>query len=182
MHEPVPVTEICPEFASPGATPTPWEHARTRLAEAPLCWVTNVRPDGRPHATPLLSVWVDGSVCFCTGPEERKAVNLSKNPHCAMSTGDNSLEGGPDVIVEGTGAPVEDHAELGRIADAYERKYGASITSEDGTWFGLGDAVRKVSILTVRVTPAKAFAFNKAPVFSQTRYTFTRPRHMSAPG
>ena len=174
MNAPTPMTEICPEFSKPGAAPTSWEHARAVLVEAPLYQVTTVRPDGRPHVTPLLGVWVDDSVCFCTGPQERKAVNLSKNPHCVMSTGDNSLESGPDLVVEGTGAPVDDPAGLDRIAEAYERKYGEAITSPEGTWFGLGDQVRKAAVLVVRVTPVKAFAFGNAPVFSQTRYTFAR--------
>lgn len=172
MNEPTPAVDICPEFGSPEATPIPWERSRALLADAPLYWVTTVRPDGRPHTTPLLGVWVDGSVCFCTGREERKALNLAGNPHCAMSTGDNSMEGGPDLVVEGTGAVVGDPAELGRIADAYERKYGAAVTSEEGTWFGLSGSVREASVLVVRVTPVKAFAFGKAPVFSQTRYVF----------
>ncbi|GHC70926.1 pyridoxamine 5'-phosphate oxidase [Nocardiopsis terrae] len=172
MSEPTPVTDVCPDFSSTGAPPVPWGRARAVLTDAPLYWVTTVRPDGRPHAVPLLGVWVNGSVCFCTGREERKALNLAANPHCAMSTGDNRLEGGPDVIVEGTGAPVDDPAGLDRIAEAYEHKYGTAVTAEGGTWYGLGDSVRENAVLVVRVTPAKAFAFGKAPVFSQTRYTF----------
>lgn len=172
MGEPTPLTELCHEFGSPEATATPWARSRTILADAPLYRLTTVRPDGRPHTTPLLGVWVDGSLCFCTGREERKALNLAANPHCTMSTGDDGLRGGPDIVIEGTGAPVEEPTGLGRIADAYERKYGAEVVSEDGTWFGLADSVREASVLVVRVTPAKAFAFGKAPVFSQTRYTF----------
>jgi general stress protein 26 len=173
VNAPAPLVEACPEFGNPGAEPIPWERTRAVMADAPLYWVTTVRPDGRPHATPLLGVWVDGTACFCTGREERKALNLSANPHCAMSTGDNALEGGPDVVVEGTGAPVDDPAALDRIASAYEEKYGPAVTAEGGTWFGLPDAVRGSGVLVVRVTPVKAFAFGKAPVFSQTRYTFT---------
>ncbi len=144
VNERTPLTEVCPEFGSPDAPPVPWERARAVLAGAPLYWVTTVRPDGRPHATPLLGVWADGAPYFCTGREERKALNLAANPHCAMSTGDNALEGGPDVIVEGTGAPVDDPAELDRVATAYEDKYGPAVTSETGTWFGLDGLLRAI--------------------------------------
>ncbi|MEU3018318.1 MULTISPECIES: pyridoxamine 5'-phosphate oxidase family protein [unclassified Nocardiopsis] len=172
MSEPTPVTEVCPEFGSPDAPPTPWERARAVLAGAPLYWVMTVRPDGRPHATPLLGVWTDGALYFCTGREERKALNLAANPHCAVNTGDNALEGGPDVVVEGRGVAVDDPVELDRVAGTYEDKYGTDVTAETGTWFGLPDAVRRGRVLTVRVAPVKAFAFGKAPVFSQTRYVF----------
>ncbi|WP_431868581.1 pyridoxamine 5'-phosphate oxidase family protein [Nocardiopsis eucommiae] len=172
MNERTPLTEVCPEFGSPGSPAVPWERTRAVLADAPLYWVTTVRPDGRPHATPLLGVWLDGAPYFCTGREERKARNLAANPHCALSTGDNALEGGPDVVVEGTGVPVDDPAGLDRVARAYEDKYGTAVTTEGGTWFGLPDAVRGGVVLTVGVAPVKALAFGKAPVFSQTRYTF----------
>ncbi|WP_304453211.1 pyridoxamine 5'-phosphate oxidase family protein [Nocardiopsis sp. YSL2] len=72
MREPTPVTGLCPDFSSAGAAPVPWGRARTVLADAPLYWVTTVRPDGRPHTVPLLGVWVDGSVCFCPGREGGK--------------------------------------------------------------------------------------------------------------
>lgn len=172
MNASMPKTTLCPEFGSPGAEPLSWEYVRSVLAEAPLYRATTVRPDGRPHLTPLLGVWVDESGCFCTGSQERKALNLSENPHCLISTGNNTLGGPPDIVVEGTGARVEDPDALERIARAYEEKYGPAITSPEGTWFGLADSIRRTRVLTIRVTPKRAFAFDKAPMFSQTRYTF----------
>ena len=43
------------------------------IEAAPLWWITTVRPDGRPHVTPLLAVWHEGALHFCTGSEEQKA-------------------------------------------------------------------------------------------------------------
>ncbi|MBR8743311.1 pyridoxamine 5'-phosphate oxidase family protein [Nocardiopsis sp. MG754419] len=172
MNVTVPVTDLCPEFGSPGADPVPWERARALLADAPLYRVTTVRPDGRPHMTPLLGVWAENAVCFCTGPRERKARNLAVDPRCLMSVGDDRLDGAPEIVVEGTGVPVEDPDALDRIAQAYEDKYGPAVTEPTGTWFGLAGAVRGAELLVVRVVPIRAFAFGKAPVFSQTRYTF----------
>ena len=172
MNVSAPKTTLCPEFGSPGAEPLSWEYARSVLAEAPLYRITTVRPDGRPHSTPLLGVWADESGCFCTGPRERKALNLSENPHCLLSIGDSALDGPPDIVVEGTATRVEGPEALDRIARTYEEKYGSAITAPEGTWFGLVDSIRRTRVPTFRVAPKRAFAFGKAPMFSQTRYTF----------
>ena len=60
------VAELQPQFSSPGATLTPWAEARGRLEKAEVYWLATVRPDGRPHITPLLSVRLDGALYFCT--------------------------------------------------------------------------------------------------------------------
>src|ERR1700722_80533 len=83
MAEPVPVTELS-AFSSPNATPTEWSQARHELARAELYWLSTVRPGGHPHVTPLLGIWLEGALYFCTGPDERKAKNLSANFHCAF--------------------------------------------------------------------------------------------------
>src|ERR1700722_9014538 len=98
MVEQEPVTELS-AFSSPNAVQTEWSRARTELANAKVYWLTTVRPDGRPHVTPLLGVWFDGGLYFCTGPDERKAKNLAENLHCALTTGHNSLAG-LDLVIE----------------------------------------------------------------------------------
>ena len=64
-----PVTELDARFSSDGATPTGWIQARDQLEKAEIYWLTTVRPDGRPHVTPLFAVWLDGALYFCTGAE-----------------------------------------------------------------------------------------------------------------
>ena len=95
-----PVAELGTQFSSPGATARPWREAEAILDEAQIYWLSTVRPDGRPHVTPLFAVWVDGAIYFCTGADERKAKNLAHNEHCVFTTGCNIVEG-LDVIVEG---------------------------------------------------------------------------------
>jgi nitroimidazol reductase NimA-like FMN-containing flavoprotein (pyridoxamine 5'-phosphate oxidase superfamily) len=128
-------------FSSPDAVPTEWPQARAELAGAEVYWLSTVRPDGHPHVTPLLGVWLDGALYFCTGPTERKAKNLSQNPHCVLTTGHSTLNG-LDVVLEGTAEKLSNLAELGRVADTYESKYGPHFAPPDGTWSGLGDAAR----------------------------------------
>jgi hypothetical protein len=53
MAAEVPVIELDAGFSSPGAPPTGWAEGRRRIDEAEVFWVSTVRPDGRPHVTPL---------------------------------------------------------------------------------------------------------------------------------
>jgi uncharacterized pyridoxamine 5'-phosphate oxidase family protein len=163
-----PVTELDARYSSDSATPTGWEQARRRLREAQLYWLSTVRPDGRPHVTPLLAVWLDGALYFCTGPSERKARNLAHNPHCILTTGCNALDEGLDLVVEGDAAGVGDDAELRRIAAAYESKYGSDwhFDVRDGAFHGAGGRT-----LVFEVAPMTVFGFGKGE-FSQTRWRF----------
>ena len=142
------------------------------LAEAELYWLSTVRPDGRPHVTPLLGIWLDGALYFCTGPAERKAKNLEQNQQCILTTGSNNLDG-LDLVIEGEAAKVSDEPELRTVADAYESKYGARLTAPEGTWFGMGDAIKSGEVLVYRVAPSTAWGFGKGKVFSQTRWAFS---------
>jgi uncharacterized pyridoxamine 5'-phosphate oxidase family protein len=169
-NEVEPETELS-SFSSEGATPTTWAQALDALGVASVFWLSTVRPDGRPHVTPLLAVWLDNALYFCTGPSERKAKNLKYNPHCILTTGGNTLEG-LDIVVEGEAQEVGDTVELGRVADAYGAKYPQPVTQPSGTWFGLDNAIRSGSSLVYRVAPATGFGFAKGESFSQTRWRF----------
>ena len=77
-----PTTELDAIFSDPGTTATSWEDTRRTLEAAELFWIATVRADGRPHMTPLVAVWLDDALHFCTGEVEQKAVNLrgERNP------------------------------------------------------------------------------------------------------
>ena len=171
MAEQEPVTELGP-FSSDGAVATEWARARGDLQDARVYWLSTVRPSGRPHVTPLLGIWLGGALYFCTGSTERKAKNLEQNPHCVLTTGRNGLDG-LDLVVEGEAAKVSDEGELRGVADSFESKYGAHFTAPEGTWFGLGDAIRGGGALVYRVAPSTAFGFGKGSQFSQTRWRFS---------
>jgi nitroimidazol reductase NimA-like FMN-containing flavoprotein (pyridoxamine 5'-phosphate oxidase superfamily) len=175
MAEPSPATRLDTRYSSDGATPTAWREARSRLGDAEIFWLSTVRPDGRPHVTPLISVWHDGALCFCTGPSERKARNLAQNSHCILTTGCNSIDEGVDLVVEGDAERVTDDAKLRRIADAYVEKYGSDwrFGVRDGAF--VHDSPEEGSVAFVfEVTPATAFGFRKGDEFSQTRWRFDR--------
>jgi general stress protein 26 len=168
MHEPVP--ELDERFSGPGAKATPWAEAREVLETAQLSWVTTVRGDGRPHVTPLVSVWLDDAVHFTTGPAEQKAVNLASNPHVVMTIGCNRWDQGLDVMVEGKAQRVTDRATLERLAAAWATKWNGQWQFEvaDGG-FAPADGGVDDPVLVFAVKPAKILAFGKGE-FSHTRY------------
>lgn len=171
MPTAAPAPELDARFSSPDATPTEWEEARRQLQDAEVFWITTVRPDGRPHVTPLIAVWLDDALFFSTGPSERKAKNLERNRHCILTTGSNALGEGLDVVVEGDAVRVTDDARLRRIADLTVSKYGEDwrYGVRDGLFtHASGEGVA----LVFEVAPRKAFGFRKGDEFSQTRWRF----------
>ena len=167
-----PLTKLDAGFSSEGAHPTEWAEGHQHLENAEVFWLSTVRPDGRPHVTPLLAVWCADAMYFCTGSDERKAKNLKRNRHCILTTGRNTLDESLDVVVEGQVAKVSDGAELEQVANTYESKYGTHLTAPEGTWFGLGDTIRRGEVLVYRVTPTTVLGFARGKQFSQTRWHF----------
>jgi general stress protein 26 len=171
-----PVAQLDQRFSDPGVQPTPWATTRETLESAQMFWLTTVRVDGRPHVTPLVAVWLDDSLHFCTGPEEQKALNLAANPNVVLTTGSNQWDRGLDVIVEGEAERVTDRPTLERLAAAWANKWegqwqyhpvdvGFAHDSGGPPQEGEGEAVAYV----FAVKPSKVLAFTKGD-FSQTRY------------
>jgi nitroimidazol reductase NimA-like FMN-containing flavoprotein (pyridoxamine 5'-phosphate oxidase superfamily) len=163
-----PRTELDSRFSEPGAQPTSWEDTLEAIKQAGIFWISTVRTDGRPHVTPLVAVWLDDTLHFCTGPDEQKARNLAGNPRVALTTGTNDWQSGLDVVVEGEAARVTDAQLLERLAAAWAQKWDGQWeyeVSEDGFRHHGGTA------LVFAVRPAKVLSFTKAP-FSHTRHRF----------
>lgn len=152
-----------------GATPTTWHDARGHLAGAEIYWLTTVRPDGRPHVTPLIGVWLDDALHFCTGADERKAGNLDRNPRVVLTTGNNALGEGLDIVLEGRAARVRSDKQLRRIAEAYESKYGSEWHFDVRDQVFVGDGHEA---LVYEVEPTTAFAYARGTTYSQTRWLF----------
>ena len=174
-----PTAALDPRFSSAGATPLPWETARQTVREAEMYWLATVRASGRPHITPLLAVWMDERVYFCTGPSEQKAKNLAANTHCIVLTGCNTTEG-LDVLVEGEAARVTDDETLRRVAAAYETKYGSDwrFTVQDGAFRHAADSLQGEDpgiAIVFEVVPDTAFGFARGTVYSQTRWRWPAP-------
>ena len=138
----------------------PWQWAQTMLVEAPVYWIASVRPDGRPHVTPIWAVWVDGAFWMEGGRRTRRFRNLTANPAAVVT-----IERDDDaLILEGDAGLVTDLDEtlVERLLEAY-RKYlpthGYQAEREnwrDGIW---------------RVVPHKVLGWSNFPA-DATRWTF----------
>ena len=153
-----PNTELDQQFSAPEVKATAWDEVRRTIEDAQLFWISTVRADGRPHVTPLVAVWVDDALHFCTGPAEQKAVNLEANSQVILTTGSNTWDEGLDVVVEGQAKRVTDPAMLRRLANAWTRKW-------DGFWqYEAGEGVFKHEggeALVFGVSPTKVLSFDK---------------------
>ncbi len=165
-----PASAIDKRFSQPGAAATEWDETLQALESAQLFWISTVRANGRPHVTPLVAVWLDGALHFCTGAEEQKAVNLRGNHHVVLTTGTNQWDSGLDVMVEGEAVAVTDQERLRQLAQAWTIKW-------DGRWqYQLGDgcfhhAESTEPILVFSVSPKRILAFARG-TFSHTTHRF----------
>ncbi|HZM84137.1 MAG TPA: pyridoxamine 5'-phosphate oxidase family protein [Candidatus Limnocylindrales bacterium] len=174
-----PKTRLDVRFSDPGAAATGWDQTRAALEAAELFWLTTVRADGRPHVTPLVAVWLDGAIHFCTGPKEQKAINLSGNPRVALTTGCGRWDGGLDIVVEGLAVRVFDEQTLERLARAWTSKWDGRwhFVARDGAFHHKGGEKagekggEKGEAWVYSVRPSKVLAFGKEP-FSHTSHHF----------
>lgn len=143
-----------------------WQWAADRLEASHDYWLATVRPDGRPHNTPVWGVFFDERLWFSSGTESRKAANLRLNPAVAVST-DVAFT---PVIVEGQAEEVTNRALIDRFAEVmdskYETDYGVEFYSSNATFM---------------VTPLKVIGIDGADfVGSPTRWAFPNEQSESA--
>jgi hypothetical protein len=119
--------------------------------------------------TPLVGVWLDEALHFCTGGSEQKASNLSDNQNVILMTGCNEWDSGMDVVVEGRAIRIVDQSTLERLAEAWSNKWDGSWNYEPGPEGFKTDGDERVLVFAVR--PDKVFAFTRGS-FSQTRHAF----------
>jgi general stress protein 26 len=160
-------TTLDTDYSDPAATATGWDETRQVLAESQLFWLSSVRGDGRPHVTPLVAVWAEEAVWFCTGAGEQKFANLRANPNVVLTTGCNGWEGGLDVVVEGRAVQVTDDAVLSRVATAFAAKWDGrwQYRAEGGAFRHPGGTGRA---MVFAVTPVKVWAHAKGEPFGAT--------------
>jgi general stress protein 26 len=160
----IPVTtKLDTRYSDPAASAATWDETCQVLDSAELFWVTTVRADGRPHVTPVVAAWVDGGVCFATGADEQKYLNLRANPQVVITTGRNDWDRGLDVVVEGVAVQVTDDETLHRLAAAFTKKW-------DGRWqYEVADGGFGLAQVFL-VKPAKIFAHKKGDPFGATTH------------
>ena len=163
-----PKTELDARFSDPGADPTTWQQTLAALEAGELFWVTTVRADGRPHVTPLVAVWLDDALHFCTGPEEQKARNLEREP--ARRPHHRRQRVGHRAGRDGGGRGPPGHRRRRRWS-AWPRPGAASGTAGGSSRPGTAGSTTPTAgvALVYAVRPAKVLAFGKG-TFSHTRH------------
>ena len=78
MAESEPIAE---KLSSPSGAPLTaltWADVRTRLTDSEDYLLATSGADGRVHMVPVLGVWLEGTVCFATRRQTRKARHLAE--------------------------------------------------------------------------------------------------------
>jgi predicted pyridoxine 5'-phosphate oxidase superfamily flavin-nucleotide-binding protein len=162
-----PIAELHEGFSEPGSSAAAWSDVVDILDRSELFWLSTVRSDGRPHVTPIPTVWRNERLHFCTGTQEQKTKNLNRDARCILTTGTSALRGGIDVVVEGTAVRITDTDELSALAALWKTKLDWDFVVGEDT-FGDADG-RTAQVFALE--PAKVLAFAKGP-YSQTRFRF----------
>ncbi len=170
-HEPTTVDAIAGDSTERGE-PMPWEEVREVLADSQLYWLATAGPAGAPHVRPVLAVWNDGALYTTTSPQARKARNLERDGHCAVTV----REEGYDLVLEGTATRVRDEPTLKAVQAAYDDKYGWPVTIEGDAFtapYGAPTA-GPPPYAPYAIVPETVFAFgtddNRAPRSARFRF------------
>ena len=95
--------------------------ADQRLRTDQILWLTTVRADGQPQASPVWFLWDDGTLLVYSEPAAQKLRNLAANPRVAVHL--EADEAGEDVVtIDGT-ATVDPDAPPSDRVEAYRAKY-----------------------------------------------------------
>lgn len=167
MNEPV--TTLDPRYSDPAAAPTSWAATRAALEAAELAWLVTLRRDGRPHATPVVPVWVEDEFHFTTGATEQKAANLRAHDQVLLQVGRLDWESGLDIVVEGRASLASDPTVLARLAAAWRQRWNG-----DWAYEVRGDRLYHPGgfpVLTYSVRPERVLAFAEG-TFGHTRHHF----------
>ena len=101
------------------------DEAMEKLETAQNIWIASVRPDGRPHLTPVWFAWAGGKLYVSIDPDSVKSKNIAHTPRVALALED----GLHPVICEGTAASLDSPLPEEVLA-VFLQKYEWEITQE----------------------------------------------------
>jgi PPOX class probable F420-dependent enzyme len=101
--------------------PSARARADQRLRTEQVLWLTTVRADGQPQASPVWFLWDGETFLIFSQPSAQKLRNLAGNPRVAVHV--DTDEAGEDVLtIEGTAAVDPDAPPSDRLEE-YQGKY-----------------------------------------------------------
>ena len=122
------------------------------VARERVCRVATVGDGGIPHLVPVCHALIDGAICFGSGNDARKALNLQANDQIAVTV-DLYAEDWPQlrgVMVQGRAEIVERGPRFRRARAALYRKYPQ---------YEKEAALDESDSVVVRVVPAHVFSW-----------------------
>jgi hypothetical protein len=137
----------------------------------PTCWLTTINADGSPHVTSVGALWHGGSFWFQTGEGTRKARNVARTAHGAMSVATRGL----DVVVEGDAQRVTDPGLVSEAASLWAEGGWPARVDESGTGITAdfnAPATGPPPWFVYRLTPRSATAVSSVEPFGSTRWRF----------
>ncbi|MCB9139657.1 MAG: pyridoxamine 5'-phosphate oxidase family protein [Caldilineaceae bacterium] len=112
-----------------------------KFADAPACWMSSVRPDGRVHLAPIWHVWHAGCAYVCTQSGSVRAANIAQNSSVSLALPDPMNV----IIIEGEAGPAPEDAAA--LQPLFQAKFDWNISTDaDYT-------------LILRITPRKIMAW-----------------------
>ena len=103
----------------------PPQEALSKLESQQNIWFGSVRPDGRPHLTPVWFVHQAGLIYISADPKSVKIRNIQHNSSVALALED----GAHPVICEGTARKISFPLPES-LLEAFYRKYEWDLTKE----------------------------------------------------
>jgi PPOX class probable F420-dependent enzyme len=125
------------------------EHARERLRNDIIGWLTTVTPDGQPQTFPVWYLWDDGEALIYSDRGARRNVNLRANPRVSLHLNDDG-RGGDIISVEGEARIVE-HGVPVTANRNYLAKYGAMIVET----LGSAQQMAETYSVVIRIRPVR---------------------------
>ena len=99
------------------------QRAEQRLQQDQIIWITTVRADGQPQASPVWFLWQHGKFFLHSKPDQ-KVRNIGAHPRVALHLNDH--DGGDVVTIEGT-AEVLAGDSAANVRPDYLAKYREAI-------------------------------------------------------
>jgi PPOX class probable F420-dependent enzyme len=138
----------------PGLDETTSGPAERRLRDEQEIWITTVRSDGQPQASPVGFLWDGSEFLILSQPNTAKVRNVMGNPKVALHLDiARGGETGGVLTLEGVAA-LDPHPLGAAEASAYVRKYEDVLRSQQLTADEL--FAEHSAVLRVRPTRARA--------------------------
>jgi PPOX class probable F420-dependent enzyme len=123
--------------------------ADQRLRTEQILWLTTVRSDGQPQASPVWFVWDGETFLIFSQPDAQKLRNLAANPRVAVHV--DTDEAGEDVVTIDGAAAVDPDAPSSDQLEEYQVKYREGIQAIGTT---PADLARDFSV-AIRIRPTR---------------------------